>query len=515
MQFFIDNILIYVKIDVYLGGVFMERISVKGTAFVDESGRERIFNGINLVNKGHYDEKTGQMDYFNVNWDEDMFRQFSEKGINLIRFGLVWKAIEPAPGIYNEDYLDYMEKFVDMACRYGIYVYLDVHQDCFHGMPDWATVTDSYKRRKPLLIWAEGYFIDKAVHRAFDNFWANNPVAGKGIQDWFADMWKHVATRFKDKENLFGFDILNEPFPGTSGGKVFKNIIKSGAKAILSRKKELLGSFKEIVKNDPVKGILSALDDKTLVREITSSGDLIIMNFDVDKYYPFMKKISAAIREVTDNGIIVMEACYYSNSSIPSSTPRIKYYNGELEENICFAPHGYDITVDSVYTNTAGNNRVDAIFDQHAKTQSRLGIPVIVGEWGGMVPGSDEYPHLEHLLEYFDNKHWSQTSWCYMDGLLEEKIMDIICRPYPLAVPGDIGKYHYNRVSDTFTLTFSCDSSTRKKAVVYSPAKPYEIISKCKYSIESIENSDACYITFGAGKGENNIELRYAPIIKE
>ena len=98
----------------------MERISVKGTAFVDESGRERIFNGINIVNKGLYDEKTGQMDNFNVNWDEDMFRQFSEKGINLIRFGLVWKAIEPAPGIYNEDYLDYMEKFVDMACRYGI-----------------------------------------------------------------------------------------------------------------------------------------------------------------------------------------------------------------------------------------------------------------------------------------------------------------------------------------------------------------------------------------------------------
>lgn len=493
----------------------MDRITVKGTAFVDESGRERIFNGINLVNKGYFDENTGKMNYTDINWNEDMFRRLSEKGINLLRFGLVWKAIEPQPGVYDEAYLDFMESFVDMACKYGIYVYLDVHQDCFHGMPDWATVTDSYKRRKPVIIWAEGYFIDKAVHRAFDNFWANTPVAGKGLQDWFADMWKHVAERFKDKENLFGFDILNEPFPGTSGGKVFKKIIKSGTKAVLSRKKELFGALKNIAKNDPVKEILAALDDKTLVREVTSSGDLIIKNFDVDKYYPFMKKMSEAIREVTDKGIIVMEACYYSNSSIPSSTPRIRYDDNSLEENICFAPHGYDITVDSVYTNTAGNNRVDSIFDEHAKTQTRLGIPVIVGEWGGMYPGSDSYPHLEHLLEYFDNKHWSQTYWCYVDGLLDEKIMDIINRPYPVAVPGEIIKYHYNRVSDTFTLSFRCDSSTRKKAVIYSPVMPIEIVSKCKYDIKNINDSSSVYITVGAGKGENNIELRYAPIIKE
>ncbi len=486
----------------------MERISVKGTVFVDESGRERIFNGINLVNKGRYDDKTGKMDYFNVNWNEDMFRKFAKKGINLLRFGLVWNAIEPAPGVYNEEYLDYMENFVDMACKYGIYVYLDIHQDCFHGMPDWATVTDSYKHRKPLIIWAEGYFLDKAVHRAFDNFWSNTEVCGKGIQDWFADMWKHIVKRFKDKENLFGFDILNEPFPGTSGGKVFKKLIKSGAKAMLSRKGQILDAVKNMTKGDPVKGILAALDDKTLVREITSSSDLIIKNFDVDKYYPFMKKISSAIREVTDNGIIIMEGCYYSNSSIPSSTPRIRYNNGELEKDICFAPHGYDITVDSVYTNTAGNNRVDAIFDEHAKTQNRLGIPVIVGEWGGMVPGSDEYPHLEHLLEYFDNKHWSQTYWCYMDGLLEEKIMDIISRPYPVAVPGEIKRYGFNRINRTFTLKFENENGSRKKVAIYSPSAPVEVISKCKYTVESVDNSEAVLITVGVSKGENNIEIK-------
>lgn len=486
----------------------MERITVKGTKLVDESGRERIFNGVNLVFKGAYDEKTGKMDYFDVNWDEDMFRSLSEMGINLIRLGLVWKAIEPQPGIYNEEYLDFMEKYFDLCGKYGIYVYLDMHQDCYHGMPDWATVTDSYKRRKPKVIWAEGYFIDKAVHRAFDNFWSNTPVCGKGLQDYFADMWKHVAKRFKDKDNLFGFDILNEPFPGTNGGKVFRKIISSGIKTILSDNVDKPKAIKKIIKGDTATEALAVIDDREIFRSITSGGDLLIKNFDIEKYYPFLKKIASAIREITDKGIIIMESSYYSNISIPCSTPRLKYDDGTVEENLVFAPHGYDLTVDTPLTNTAGNKRVDTIFDEHAKTQERLGVPVIVGEWGGMVPGSDEYPHLEYLLEKFDNNHWSQTYWCFWKELLDEKIMKIIARPYPVAVPGNISKYEFNRKNNTFTLKFNCNKITRKKILIYSPCTPEETETKCKYSYKNIGESNAVLISVGVSKGENIIKVK-------
>lgn len=485
----------------------MERIKVENTRFVDESGRERIFNGVNLVFKGAYDEETGKTDYFAVNWDEDMFRSLSEKGINLIRLGLAWKAIEPMPGEYDEKYLDMMEKYFDLCGKYGIYVYLDMHQDCYNGMPDWATVTDSYKRRKPKLIWAEGYFIDKAVHRAFDNFWANTPVCGKGLQDHFADMWKHVAERFKDKENLFGFDILNEPFPGTDGGKVFRRIIKQGVKTIMSDKINKPEAIKNIIKGDTATEALAVIDNKEIFRSITSGGDLLVMNFDVEKYYPFFKKIASAIREVTDNGIMIMESSYYSNISIPCSTPRLKYDNGQIEENLAFAPHGYDLTVDSPLTNTASINRVNTIFDEHAKTQKRLSVPVIVGEWGGMVPGSEEYPHLEQLLEKFDSNHWSQTYWCYWKELADEKIMKIIARPYPVAVPGEIKKYNFNRVNSTFTLKFNLDSPSRKKVEIYCPSKPEEINTKTKYTVKTICESEAVIVSVGVSKGENTIEI--------
>ena len=399
----------------------MERISVNEMTFVDESGRERIFNGVNLVHKGDWSDD-GKRNYIPKNWTEDMFKRLSELGINLVRLGLIWAAVEPEPDVYDENYLDYMENVVDLCAKYGIYVYLDMHQDLYctnygSGAPEWATVTDSYNFKKPKVIWAEGYFFSKAVHRSFDNFWENVPVCGKGLQEHFADMWKHVILRFKDKENLFGFDVFNEPFPGSDGGKAFKKMMKSAVKTVLSKKVKKARAVKNMIKGDLAYEALAVLDDPEVFRQGTSGADMLVMKFDTEKYYPFLKKMSEMIRSVTDKGIIMMENCYYSNTTIPCYTPRIKYDDGKLEENTAFTPHGYDLTVDSVMTNTASNKRVDTIFNQHMKTQQRLKVPVIVGEWGGMVPGSEEYPHLEHLLEKFDDNHWSQTYWAFWPEL--------------------------------------------------------------------------------------------------
>jgi len=73
-------------------------LSVDGNRIVDEEGRTVILNGINYVTKDpnrYYD---------NVN-DDRLFRQFRNRGINCVRFGLSWRGIEPEPGKINEKYL--------------------------------------------------------------------------------------------------------------------------------------------------------------------------------------------------------------------------------------------------------------------------------------------------------------------------------------------------------------------------------------------------------------------------
>src|SRR5437764_1126681 len=58
--------------------------------------------------------------------------------------------------------------------------------------------------------------VDHAVQRAFENVGANKPAPdGIGLQDHYAAAWAHVAQRFASNPHVLGYEILNEPFPGS------------------------------------------------------------------------------------------------------------------------------------------------------------------------------------------------------------------------------------------------------------------------------------------------------------
>jgi endoglycosylceramidase len=491
--------------------IIINTIFTEGLRFIDDEGRERIFNGLNFVFKG---EKTGfkKINYY-PDWERSLFESLNAKGINIIRLGLIWDAVEPEPGKYNEKYLDFISGIIDRCYENEIYVYLDMHQDLYSclfsdGAPEWATLTDGKKYKEPRFIWAEGYFYKKAVHRAFDNFWLNKEVDGKGLQDYYCDMWKYISYRFKDKRNIFGFDIMNEPFPGTEGGKVFRKIVIKAIKTVLlSREIKTTRLLRDLLNEKKRAEALSFLDNRIIFSKIFSAGKEPVRKFDIEAYYPFLEKTATAIREVTQNGIIIMENCYYSNISIPCSTPKLKYKNGALEPLLCFSPHGYDLTVDSPLANKASNARIDFIFDEHKKTQERLGVPVIVGEWGAFNPGENEYPHLEHLLKKFDENKWSQTYWCYQDGLLEDKILDLLSRPYPKATAGKIESYNYDRRRNIFNMKYICENEN--DTVIYLHKKPREINTSGTYEIKPIKNHESSDLIIKAEKGLNRITVKF------
>jgi endoglycosylceramidase len=55
-----------------------------------------------------------------------------------------------------------------------------------------------------------------ALQRAFDHFWANDPgPGGVGLQDRYPAAWAHVAGRFRATPSVLGYELLNEPWPGT------------------------------------------------------------------------------------------------------------------------------------------------------------------------------------------------------------------------------------------------------------------------------------------------------------
>lgn len=493
----------------------MLKISTLEKNFIDSEGRERIFNGVNLCDKGYFSPEKNKKLY-DLPFNEELISKLSKLGFNLVRLGITWDAVEPKPFEYDEEFLGRLEKVADLCHKYGIYFFLDMHQDLYgghaenwgDGAPPWACLTDGAKFKKTKFVWAEGYFWGKAVHKSFDNFWADKEVNGVSLQTYFCKMWQHVAERFKDHPALFGFDILNEPFPGTDGGKVFRKLIASIAKTVITDKRcNIPWMAKQLVTSNAIR-VLEPFDDPALFRKVTKAGDELIKKFDTGAYSQFINRVAKAIRAVTDNGIIIMENSYYSNLGIPYSCPPVSL-DGKREEQLCFAPHAYDLMVDTPAYKYASNNRVGSIFDEHRCSQERLDVPLLVGEWGGQSEGTDWLYHIEYLLDKFDGYHWGQTYWAYYEGLLDNPIMTCLHRTAPVAVCGSITDYSLDRENGTFTLNYEQDKEYSVPTEIYVHKAAKSIECDGEYELEPIGDDGAALLKIKTGAGTHKVTVKF------
>jgi endoglycosylceramidase len=170
------------------------------------------------------------------------FAQMRALGFDVVRLVLNWSQLEPTPGTYSTTYLARVAQVVGWARQQGIYVILDMHQDQYSryilpagtksapagctpsggsdGAPAWAVQTDG-KAGCAL------YGIDElnpAESQAFYNFWHNAAVAGParhapgtGLQDHYIGALAALARRFENDPAVLGYELMNEPQPGSNG----------------------------------------------------------------------------------------------------------------------------------------------------------------------------------------------------------------------------------------------------------------------------------------------------------
>lgn len=485
----------------------MERIFTNELRFVDEKNRTRLFNGMNI------DDKLRDGKEFRYNLDDEFFKKYRAYGFDIIRLAVTWQNLEPEMYKYNESYLKSLDKIFELAEKYGVYILLDMHQDLYSGndgksvgdgAPDWAALKDGAKPRMPVFVWADGYFFGKWVHKSFDHFWNNDYVRGVGLQDRYCDLWKMLAARYGNSPALFGFDLMNEPFPGSESKKMFARLIKNVAKAVMFNKKiDRKKMAKSLVKGNTA-GVLDCVGGN-VIRDVMESIDALEAEFDLKKYSPFLNKTTAAIREITPNGIVMMEQSYLCNSGIKQSAPPITV-NGEREKNQCFGPHAYDFSVDTPLYQYANADRVKAFFTEMKNTQLRLNVPVIVGEWGGCSNNKDTswFSHAFELLDFFDENHWGQMYWDYHGDDLDSPLMTMLSRTHPVAVAGEIIKYGFDRQINEFTLSFSADKKGESLIYVHKPIKS---IDGAAYSVAEEYENGASLISINADKGEHKITI--------
>ena len=143
----LKKLILICLVSITLAGLANISINPEKMQFVDEHGRLRVFHGINAVYKlPPYMPSDGKFDS-TTTLDDNDFQLLQKWGMNFIRLGVLWEAVEPVKGQYNVTYLDEVVKMVRVGAKYGIYFLIDAHQDlglrkyCGEGFP--AYVGDS------------------------------------------------------------------------------------------------------------------------------------------------------------------------------------------------------------------------------------------------------------------------------------------------------------------------------------------------------------------------------------
>lgn len=251
------------------------KLAIEGDWFVDARGRRHLLRGVNLGGdckvpypNGGTHQPTDFSDHRMVSFvgrpfplkeaDEHLAR-LKAWGFNVLRLLTTWEAAEhEGPGRYDEAYLDYFAEICRRAEAYGLYVFIDFHQDVWSrmsggdGAPGWtfeaagldftrfdaagAAQVMQYKYdfarggrqedRYPEMSWSHNYRYP-ANGIMWTLFFAGNTFCPDlicddvPIQDYlqthYLGAMRAVAERVADIDHVIGFDSLNEPGSGFVG----------------------------------------------------------------------------------------------------------------------------------------------------------------------------------------------------------------------------------------------------------------------------------------------------------
>jgi endoglycosylceramidase len=371
----------------------------------DEKGRALVLHGTNLSSASKSDPDRLP------SWltRDDALRLSRDWGFNFVRYLILWDALEPTPGNIDEAYLDAVAGYLDWLHEAGVRVVIDMHQDvyssvfCCDGAPEWA-VRDDGEPFELQSLWFANYF-QPAVIRTWDNFWdTDGPHAD--VQAHFLAAWSAVAARFRDHPAVLGYDILNEPYPG------------------------------------------SAFD-------IINSASGPMPAFERDFYGPFLQRAIDAIRAEDPDSWIFFEPTYgMPAAGFPSYLPRLDDPRAG-EPRLAYFPHLYSISLEGGGGYDPARDKTVANWEKWRREElPRHGAPMLIGEFGvtDALPGGLDY--LGEVLDVADELSSGWTVWDYqpvsggysfIDSSKNEKPekLDLLVRAYPRAVAGKLVWYQW------------------------------------------------------------------------
>jgi endoglycosylceramidase len=423
---------------------------VKEGAIRDGSGRTVVLRGANFAGTHKWAPYTSEFG------PADLGRLKDDYGFDAIRYLMVWAAIEPAKGNYDEHYLDFIEERVRWARDAGLLVVLDMHQDLYgegfsggDGAPRWTCDEAKYAAFVPKTPWFFGS-LDKNVMQCVDGLYEE----GGENRAHFVEAWRRVAKRLSKYENVVGFDILNEPNWGTYA----------------------------------------------------------ILAFENDKLAGFYTEVAKAVREITTSWLVFAEPGASRNVGYPSNLPKLPL------DGVVYAPHSYDRDAES--GSGFDPSRREAIIDNLKSMRAEadaLGAALWIGEYGGVAEQPGITPYMDAQYDAAGAVAAGTTYWALdkgdgysllaKDGTEKQALADVLVRPYPMRVAGKLVSYGFDESAKTASIRIVVDASITEPTEIVAPTRvwPQGVRVEC----------GGCTVEEGAGivrltkvpSGESEIRL--------
>ncbi|MEY2566776.1 MAG: endoglycosylceramidase [Actinomycetota bacterium] len=394
-----------------------------GRWMVDADGKVVMIHGVNMATKWGPAYPAAQ------NFDEDDAALLAASGMNAVRLTVERYRVEPQAGVFDEAYVDHFADTVRLLADHGIMSLIDFHQDSWgptffdNGFPDWMTMTDGLPNLYQVGFPAQ-YFLNPALNRAFDHFWSNDVgPSGRRLQDDDAGILSHVASRLSSLDGVLGYEIMNEPWPGSQW--------------------------------------------PTCV--VPAVGCPV---FDQGAYSAYYANVIPKVRAADPNHLVWYEPLTMFNDGVPTNmTP-------PDDPNLGFAFHDYPLVCAGFDAGASAFgmpkpppstcNPFDSVVMDNAEAHSAAtGSALLQTEFGATM----DTPRIEQQLDVYDQHMMPWMFWSYsryVDSYGANEVLDpadaahvnapmlkTLSRPYPQLVAGTPRGWNFDAASSTFALTYS------------------------------------------------------------
>jgi len=358
---------------------------VTGNAMRDPYGDVLFLRGVNL--SGRAKGAAGHL----IPVDDELIAELRRDGVDSVRFLTFWDAVTPtSPQAVDHDYLSGLRERVERLSDAGIYVIIDVHQDLWghpfsaHGAPGWACPDDLKEGFEYHSPWWSNYLTGQ-ISSCFDHFWDSET-----LQAHYAAMLAEVAAVTCDVPRVVGFDIMNEPWPG------------------------------------------SRLPDPA---------------FDNDILLPFYIEVLEVVEKICPGKIFFFEP----SGAFTFGLADAMQIPGDLLDRVVVAPHFYPPYVHEPerggYRGTPearGELYADLYDDWGAYLD--MGVALWCGEYGGMTQSPNFDLYMQDLFDFFLEHFVSSAYWdhAYGDGGfdfldaagdLKDVFVPVFRTPWPTLIP--------------------------------------------------------------------------------